>query len=144
MESLTQPLVSQHFFSISTTEDQAALPRNRKMPAITTPTKSKATPYARPNTTPSPPSLEDMKPDLSTPNSSARKAKAKAKGTPSPHKTTSKPWTGEELKTLLRYALKNGAPGGEGGWEGVVPDRVGSQCRSAWRSVLVLFFRYLG
>ncbi len=47
--------------------------------------------------------------------------------------TTRKAWTGEELKALFEYAIKNGAPAGDSGWDGVVPGRTGQQCRNTWR-----------
>jgi len=52
----------------------------------------------------------------------------------SPSKTkTARPWKGEEYQLLLLHAIKSGAPGGDSGWEGVVPGRTGVQSRNAWR-----------
>ena len=56
-----------------------------------------------------------------------------ASSTPSPKKSPSASWSGEEKLLLLQFAVKHGAPGSNKGWEGVVPGKSGSKCRDQWR-----------
>lgn len=88
-----------------------------------------------PSSTPSTP-LKERQKSITTKSKSSNTPKANQFHTPSPSKGSSTgPWTPEEKAQMIHFVVKNGAPGSDKAWEGVVYGRSGSQCRNAWRSV---------
>ncbi|ORY23622.1 hypothetical protein BCR39DRAFT_561880 [Naematelia encephala] len=115
-----------------------------RTPTLSTPQTSK--PYSRPDpdlfslspeTKPHLSSSSNNKLNTSSPSQFELKPNLGAKDQKSSPAGKARPWTADELKALFRFAIKNGAPGGDSGWEGVVDGRTGSQCRNAWRKRIV-------